>query len=78
MLWESSSSLERRVLKAIAHLTVPLAGRDAAARFGLPKSGSTQVAVERLVAEGQVVADDQTRSGWRIVDPFVAAWLRGE
>jgi hypothetical protein len=37
----------------------------------------TVVAVERL-GERQLVADDQTRSGWRIVDPFVAAWLRGD
>jgi hypothetical protein len=76
VLWESSSSLERRVLKVIAHRTVALTGREAAARFGLPKSGSTQVAVERLVAEGHLVKDREARSGWRVVDPFLAAWLR--
>jgi len=78
VLWESCSSLERRVLKAIAHRTVALASRDAAARFGLPKSGSTQVAVERLFRDGHLLADDTARSGWRIVDPFLAAWLRDE
>ena len=78
VLWDSCSSLERRVLKAIAHRTVALAGREAAERFGLPKSGSTQVAVERLVAEGHLVADEETRSRWRIVDPFAAAWLRDD
>lgn len=78
VLWDSCSSLERRVLKAIAHRTVALAGREAATRFGLPKSGSTQAAVERLVAEGHLVADQEMRSGWRVVDPFVAAWLRGD
>ena len=78
VLWDSCSSLERRVLKTIAHRTVPLAGREAAVRFGLSKSGSTQVAIERLVSEGHLVADDRTRSGWRIVDPFAAAWLRGD
>jgi uncharacterized protein len=78
VLWDSCSNIERRVLKTIAHRTVPLAGREAAARFGLPKSGSTQVAVERLVSEGHVVADDQWRTGWRVVDPFLAAWLRGD
>src|SRR5699024_9321956 len=46
VLWESSSTLERKVLKAIAYRTVSLTGRDAKARFGLGKSGSTQVAVE--------------------------------
>jgi hypothetical protein len=78
VLWESCSNIERRVLKVVAHRTVPLTGREAAERFGLVKSGSTQVAVERLVAEGHLVADDGVRSGWRVVDPFLGAWLRGE
>jgi hypothetical protein len=76
LLWEGSSALERRVLKAIAHRTVALTGAEAQARFGLAKSGSTQVAVQRLVAEGHLVADEEMRSGWRVVDPFLAAWLR--
>lgn len=78
VLWDSCSSLERRVLKAIAHRAVALMGREAAARFGLAKSGSTQVAVDRLVGEGHLVADRRGRSGYRIVDPFLGAWLRGE
>jgi hypothetical protein len=78
LLWEGSSGLERRVLKAVAHRTVPLTGRDAQARFGLAKSGSTQVAVDRLVGEGHLVADEGTRSGWRVVDPFLATWLRDD
>jgi hypothetical protein len=78
VLWEVSSGLERRTLKAIAHRTVALTSREAAERFGLAKSGSTQLAVQRLVAEGQLVVDETTRSGWRIVDPFLAAWLREE
>jgi hypothetical protein len=76
VLWESSSHLERRVLKAIAARTVALTGREAAQRFGLPKSGSTQTAVERLYGQGHLVADGSTRSGWRLVDPFLEAWLR--
>jgi hypothetical protein len=78
VLWASATALERRILKVIAHRTVPLGGREAAERFGLAKSGSNQVAVDRLVREGHVVADDTSRTGWRIVDPFLAAWLRGE
>jgi hypothetical protein len=78
ILWEVSSGLERRVLKAIAYRTVALTSREAAERFGLAKSGSTQLTVQRLVGEGQLMADERTRSGWRIVDPFLAAWLREE
>jgi hypothetical protein len=78
VLWESCSNIERRVLKIVAHRTVALTGREAAERFGLPKSGSTQVAVERLVAEGHLVADAGSRSGWRPVDPFLGSWLRSD
>jgi uncharacterized protein len=76
VLWESTKSLERRVLKVIAHRDVPLTGREAVQRFGLPRSGSTAATVVRLAGEGHVIADQSTRSGWRIVDPFLGAWLR--
>jgi hypothetical protein len=76
ILWGACTELERRVLKAIAHRTVALGGREAEIRFGLRKSGSTAVAVERLVADGHLVADLSTRTGYRVVDPFLAAWLR--
>jgi len=76
--WEAASTLERRVLKTIAHRTVPLGGREATARFGLGKSGSTQVAVDRLVGDGHLMEDASTRTGWRLVDPFLAGWLREE
>lgn len=78
IVWDTCSDLERRILKTIAHRTVPLTGREAEARFGLAKSGSTQVAVDRLVRDGTLVRDETTRTGWRVVDPFLAAWLRGE
>jgi hypothetical protein len=76
VLWESASELERRVLKVIAHRAVALTGREAEARFGLAKSGSTKVAVERLFADGHITEDSATRTGWRVVDPFLATWLR--
>jgi uncharacterized protein len=76
VLWAGCTDLERRALKVVAARTVPLTGREAAERFGLPKSGSTRVAVDRLVRDGHLVADAEMRTGWRVVDPFLAAWLR--
>jgi hypothetical protein len=76
VLWESCTSLERRALKVIAQRTVALASRDADLRFGLTKGGSARAAVERLLSDGHLVSDDSTRTGWRIADPFLAAWLR--
>lgn len=76
VIWDTSTDLERRVLKVIAHRTVALGGREAAERFGLAKSGSSRLAVERLYGDGHVMPDDATRTGWRLVDPLLAAWLR--
>lgn len=76
VLWRACTALERKVLKVVAFRTVALTGREAAERFGLAKSGSTQAAVDRLVGDGHLVADSSTRTGWRVVDPFLAAWLR--
>jgi len=78
ILWESSTELERRVMKVIAQRTVALGSREAAVRFGLTRGGSTKAAVDRLVADGHVVHDASMRTGWRIVDPFLAAWLRDQ
>jgi hypothetical protein len=78
VLWEASTDLERRVLKVIAQRTVALGGRDAAERFGLAKGGSSRTAVDRLFGDGHLMRDEETRTGWRIVDPFLAAWLRDE
>jgi len=76
VLWQSCTALERKVLKVVASRTVALTGREAAERFGLAKSGSTQAAVTRLVGDGHLVADGATRTGWRVIDPFLGAWLR--
>jgi uncharacterized protein len=76
VLWDGATELERRTLKVVAQRTVSLGSREAAERFGLAKGGSTKAAVERLRAEGHLVDDAATRTGWRIVDPFLALWLR--
>jgi hypothetical protein len=76
VLWEACSDLERRVLKVIAHRTVALSSREAEQRFGLTKGSSTLSAVRRLAAEGHLVEDGDARSGWRVLDPFLGAWLR--
>lgn len=76
VLWEGATELERRVMKVIANRTIPLGGREADARFDLVRGGSTKGAVARLFTEGHIVADDATRTGWRIVDPFLGVWLR--
>jgi hypothetical protein len=76
VLWAQTTDLERRILKVVAQRTIPIGGREADARFGLLRGGSTRSAVDRLFAEGHLVPDETTRTGWRVVDPFLAVWLR--
>ncbi len=76
VLWNGATELERRVLKVVASRTVALNSREAETRFGLVKSGSTRLALDRLFADGHLIEDPAARTGWRVVDPFLAAWLR--
>ena len=76
VLWERATELERRVLKVVAQRTVALGSKDAEARFGLAKGGSAKSALDRLVADGHLIEDPSVRTGWRVVDPFLSAWLR--
>jgi uncharacterized protein len=78
VLWEACSDLERRVLKVVAQRTVALSGREAEQRFGLVKGSSTLAAARRLAGDGHLVEDSSARADWRIVDPFLASWLRGD
>jgi len=78
VLWESCSDLERRALKVVAARTIGLSSREAEVRFGLTKGSSALAAVRRLAGDGHLVEDSDARTGWRIVDPFLGAWLREE
>jgi hypothetical protein len=78
VLWEGCSDLERRTLKVIAARSVGLSSRDAEVRFGLIKGSSAAAAVRRLAGDGHLIEDHDTRSGWRVVDPLLGAWLREE
>jgi hypothetical protein len=78
VLWDSCTALERKALKVIAQRTLALGSRESNRRYGLARGGSARAAVDHLVADGHLVRDESTRTGWRIVDPFLALWLREE
>jgi uncharacterized protein len=75
-VWNDLPATARRALAVIAHGTIALNGRTARERYGLPKTGSTQQAVQHLADEGHIVKAD-TRTGWAVVDPLLGLWLRG-
>jgi uncharacterized protein len=73
--WQALTATERRLLAAIAGGTAGLASREARVRYGLAKTGAHRGALERLEGEGQIVRA-QTVTGWQVVDPLFALWLR--
>lgn len=74
--WNGVSATQQRLLATIADGTLTLGGKDARLRYGLAKTGAHRGALEALEAQGQIVRAD-TPTGWRLVDPLFALWLRG-
>ena len=73
LLWEGCSAVQKILLQALAvEPGRPYRG-DYRARHGLPAATNVQKALAAL-ARREVVA--QAESEWRIVEPFLAGWLR--
>ncbi len=71
--WSSLPTSQRRVLTAVAENREGLyaAGR----RQGGSRGGAVLGAAEALRDRGDIVEDKGTASGWRLVDPLLAAWV---
>lgn len=76
VLWDDATRVQRRVLKVIADNQVTLSSNAATERYGLVRGRTTAAAADKLVRDGHLVKAAATVSGYRIVDPFLAAWLR--
>jgi hypothetical protein len=63
------------VLVAIAENTAALYSAANQRQFGGSRGGSLKAAVGKLVDLGEVVGAD-TRSGYALVDPLLADWVR--
>ncbi len=74
-LWEDLSTTAQRVLAVIADGAIALNSRAAQARYGLHKTGSNQDAVRQLADEATIM-EAATPTGWALVDPLLALWLR--
>lgn len=73
--WDSWNNTERRLMAVISNRAMPLQGREARERYGVSQTGSNQTTVRRLEHDGQVVVDESTATGWRVVDPLLELWL---
>lgn len=76
LVWEKAARAQRLVLHAVAREPGrPLTG-DYRRRHGLPGPSSVQRALDALTKDELVARDD--RGDYRIVEPFLAEWLRRE
>lgn len=73
--WDAWTNSERRIMAVVARRTVALQGRIAQEELGISKTGGNRVTISALEREGHVVADETTRTGWRVVDPLLEQWL---
>jgi hypothetical protein len=76
-VWSGLTATQQRILTAVAENAAPLHGREVRARHNLPKTGANLKAVAALIDAGELVPADGTVTGYRVVDPLLAVWLRG-
>lgn len=74
-IWNPLPVSQRRVLVAIAENAAPLYSAANQRRFGGSRGGSLKAAVSKLVDAGEV-AEADTPSGYALVDPLLAYWVR--
>lgn len=75
-VWEDLPATGQRVLAVIADGTVGLNSAAARERYGLAKTGSTNKQATRQLADDAHIVVADTKTGWAIVDPLLALWLR--
>ncbi len=71
-LWSLLPVTQRRVLTAVAAGERPYARPANRPRTG----GGTRAGLEALRGRGDLTEDAASRSGWRVVDPLLEAWVR--
>jgi uncharacterized protein len=76
-LWERLSATQRKLIALIADDAMPVNARGARDVYGLPKTGGNQAALTALRGSGEIISNPSTASGWQVVDPLLALWLRG-
>jgi uncharacterized protein len=76
--WDAWNNSARRLMAVVALRTTPLQGRVARERYGVSKTGSNNLTIERLHRDGHIIADQTTQTGWRVVDPLLELWLAND
>lgn len=72
--WAGLPASQRRVLTAVAEGSESI--YSATRRHGGSRGGAPRTALEALRDRGEIVDDPATETGYRLVDPLLAAWVR--
>jgi hypothetical protein len=72
--WSALPASQRRVLTAVAEGSESIYA--ATRRHGGSRGGAPQTALEALQDRGEIVEAPTTETGYRLVDPLLAAWVR--
>lgn len=71
-IWDRLEPAQRQVLASVVYNRAGLYSKAS----GNPPGGATARAVSSLVAEGEIMADSIAPTGYRVVDPLLAEWLK--
>jgi hypothetical protein len=75
-MWSNPPDTQRRVLAAVAGNTARLYSSATRERVGGGRGGYIKQAASALLDAGELVADRSSASGYRLVDPLLALWVR--
>lgn len=73
-VWISLPASQRRALTAIADNSRRLYAANQV--YGGSRGGTISLATQALEERGEIVADETTQTGYQVVDPLMAAWIR--
>jgi uncharacterized protein len=75
-VWSALAAGQRRVLTAIAEDSGALYGTAVQKRVGGARGGSVTASVRSLLDAGEVAEDPTRLTGYRVIDPLLAHWVR--
>lgn len=75
-VWTKAPAGQRRVLAAVADDVAGLYAATTQKRVGGSRGSAHGHAAQALVDSGDLVRDDGTQTGYRLVDPLLARWVR--
>lgn len=75
-VWTKASAGQKRVLAAVADDVAGLYALATQERVGGSRGSALQHAAQALVDSGDLIEDGRTQTGYRLVDPLLARWVR--